>query len=167
IADLLGGLEPAQAGLDATSGVERAVEHTEVRVAAAGGLQELALLGQADAALDLLDRFGEAAGARQGHAERVIRLDSHDGRLAEALGLGGGVVLLRRLGQRALGPADRGGVVAGAKCQSPHLLEEMGTLDRIAAVAEVPETIGEADRSPIAVAGIPVKRADLAEHARG
>ena len=64
IAHLLRGLEPAEAGLDAPARVERAVEHAEVCVAATGRLQQIVRLGEPDALLDLVDRLGEAAGAR-------------------------------------------------------------------------------------------------------
>src|SRR4029453_10450555 len=166
VADLLGGLEPPETSLDAAARVEGAVEHAEIRVPAAARLEELALLGEPDAALDLLDRFAQASGASQGDPKGVVGLSAHDGGLAQALGLGGGLVLLRRLGQRALRPPARRGLVAGAKRQAAHFLEEMRPLDRIAVVAEARETVREAGLGPVAIPAVPVKAADLAGQGR-
>ena len=59
------------------------------------------------------------------------------------------------------------GVVAGAKRQPTHLLEEVSALDRIAVLAEQFEARREAGAGPLAVAGLPVQPADLPLHAGG
>ena len=94
VADLLRGLEPAQAGLDAPPRIERAVEHAEVRVAATGRVQQIARLGQRDAALDLGDRLGQASRSREGDAQGVVGVRAHGGGLARPLGLRGGLLVL-------------------------------------------------------------------------
>ena len=133
IADLARDLEPAQAGLDAALRVERAVEHAEVGVAAAGRLQQIARLGQADALLDLADRFGEPTRSRQRDAEGVEGLHAHRDGLALARRSRDEARLVAGRGERALGPGDRRCVVAGPKRQPAHFLEQVRALDRIAA----------------------------------
>ena len=167
IAHLLRGLQPAEAGLDAAARVERAVEHAEVRVAATGRLQQIVRLGQPDAVLDLVHRLGQAAGARERDAERVVGLRSRGGGLARALGLDGAVRLGRHFREGPLGPCDGGGIVAGPKREPTHLLKEVRTLDRIAVVAEPLEARREAASGALAIARFPVESADLAVEARG
>src|ERR671911_2762332 len=70
IADFLGHLKSPTAGIDAAVRVERAIEHAKIRVATACGLQQIVLLRQADAPLDLVDRLGRPSGARERDTDR-------------------------------------------------------------------------------------------------
>src|SRR5262249_22597756 len=147
--------------LNAALRIERAVEHPQIRIPAAGVLQQIARLGQADALLDLRDRLGEAPRPRERHAQRVVGLGAHGRGLARPGRAARRSFLPRRLAQRALGPLDGAGVVAGAKCGAAHPLKEVRTLEPVAAVAQAIEAGRETGAGALTVAGLPVQPADL------
>ena len=76
-------------------------------------------------------------------------------------------VLAGGLGQRPLGPGDGAVVIAGAKRQPAHLLEQVRPLDRIAVVAEQRQAVREAGAGALALARLPVQPANLPLHAGG
>ena len=167
IAHLLRGLEPAEAGLDAAARVERAVEHAEIRVAAAGRLQQIVRLGQPDALLDLLDRLGEAAGARERDAQRVVGLRARCGGLARALGVGGGASARAASASARSAQAMAPALSPARNASRPISWNSCARSIGIAVLAEPLETRGEAGPGALAIAGFPVQSADLALQARG
>ena len=124
-------------------------------------------LGQGDALRDLVDRLDRAAFARERHAQRVEGVRPRRGCLARALGVGRGLLVGRRFGQRFLGPRDGAGVVAGSKCEPTDLLEQLRALDRIAILAEPLEARRETGAGALAIAGLPMQSADLPVQPRG
>ena len=77
-----------------------------------------------------------SASACKGNAQRVVGLRLRCRRLAGALGIVAGIVPVRRLGERPLGPGDGAGVVARSKREPSDLLEQLRALDRIAVAIE-------------------------------
>ena len=123
--------------------------------------------GQHDAALDLINRLLELAGARKRNPQRIVSLRPHDGPLPHPLRTGDSMLFLLGLGERLLGPGDGAGVIAGSESESAHLLEQLGTLDRITILTEPLQSRRKAGPRPLAVASLPVQAADLAVEARG
>src|SRR5262245_3290173 len=166
IADLLGRLQALEARLDTSLRIERAVKDTEVRIGSRRCLQVVGL-GQRDAALDLLNCSLELPRARKRDPQRIVSLRSCDGRLPHPLRTGEGILCLLGFGQRLLGPSDGAGVIAGSESEAAYLLEQLGTLDRIAVFTEPLQSARKAGARPLSVASLPVQTADLAVEPRG
>jgi hypothetical protein len=112
----------------------------------------------------LADGFGEPTRARQRDAEGVEGLH----RIARSrvpAPIRDEARLVAEAAASALGPGDRRRVVAGPKRQPAHLLEQVRALDRIAVGTQAIEARLEAGAGTLAVAGLPVQRADLAAQA--
>ena len=88
----------------------------------------------------MLHRLAEPTRAGEGYAERVVGMCSCRGCLAGALKIVLDSILARRFGERALGPCDRAGVVAGPKRKPTHLLEQLRAFDRATVIPEPLET---------------------------
>src|SRR5512134_394575 len=67
-----------------------------------------------------------------------------------------------RFAERALRPVERAAVVAAAEREPPHLLVEVGALDWFAFVLQQREALLERSKPSLALARVPVERADLA-----
>jgi hypothetical protein len=101
--------------------------------------------------------------------ELIEKRQHHEGIGLEArtLGVGRGLLVGRRFGQRFLGPHDGAGIVAGSKCEPAYLLEQLSALDRIAILAEPFETRRETGAGALAIAGLPVQSTDFPAQPRG
>ena len=72
VTDLLGGLEPELAGLYGAPRVERRIQHAEIGIAPAGGLQQPRCLGHGDTALDASQRLRPSRPSRASAAPIVL-----------------------------------------------------------------------------------------------
>src|SRR5262245_14837614 len=161
IAEALRGLETLEAGGDSPRRIERAVQDAEVRVAAAGGLQQALAERDLDAALDVGDRLSWMVRSRERHAKCIARVRDDLGRLAPSVRVA--AVEGELFGQRkgTLRPFDRSLTVAASESEPAHLLIEVRRLDVGSAALEQCQASGEAFERPIPLGSLPVQSPQL------